>query len=109
MMLTDDELDAGVRALLDREARGLIFGPTDQDRVQAVLDAVLPLLIERLHEQASEEGIRMITAIVMSAGGRVAVPTSVYESASGVELVRYDDPTTMSAVFETPMTSTQVA
>lgn len=103
MDLSEEEVDAGVVALTRIEASGIFFGPTDEARVRAVIDAVVPLILERMEVSATEDALRMMTAIVMSQGGRVAVPASIYDAARAGELVRYDDPTTKSAVFETPL------
>ena len=101
--VSEDELNAGIEALLESERSGLFFGPTDDQRVHAVLNAVLPSVTERVAAEAVQDAAIMITAITMASGGRLAVPMNLYESAQGAELVRYDDPGTMSVIFETPI------
>jgi len=117
--VTQGDIEAGVQAL--RTATCTCYrgsnqhGPfkvTDPDcpvcgdevkQVNLVLAAVLPRLESRINEEATKDAITMIAAICQAQGGYLAVPFSAYENAKGVDLIRHDDPTTMSVVFETPI------
>lgn len=102
-MATEEEIIEGTTALLRCENEPWFFGPSDEKRVEAVLAAVEPLIAARLADAAEQAAINMIKAIVIALGGRVAIPMSVFEQLEpGQELVRYDDPATLSVVFETP-------
>lgn len=75
----------------------------EEKQVELILNTVLPRLESRINEEATRDAVTMIAAICQSQGGRIAIPMRAYTDAQGVELVRYDDPTTMSVVFETPI------